>query len=280
MIQLDKSFKVAICQMLVVDDKNANIEKAVHLIGKSALAGADLVVLPEMFNCPYENDKFPIYAENRGDSETLKAVSAAARQHDVYLVAGSIPEQDQDKIYNTSFIINPQGKMIGYYRKLHLFDVDVPDEITFKESDTINAGDKLTVLDTDQAKIGVTICYDIRFPELSRLMALEGVELMVLPGAFNMTTGPAHWKTLIKCRAIDNQFFLAAASPARDTSAYYVAYGHSIIVDPWGEVLAEAGIDEEIIYADIQLGRIKDVRGQIPVLDNRRLDIYDLRRKK
>lgn len=277
---MDNSFKVAVCQMLVVDDKDANIEKAVHLMEKSGRSGADLVVLPEMFNCPYENEKFPLYAENRADSETLNAVSSAAREQGVYLVAGSIPERDDDKIYNTSFIINPQGEVIGSHRKLHLFDVDVPEGITFKESDTLTAGDKLTVLDTDLARIGVAICYDIRFPELSRLLALEGVELMVLPGAFNMTTGPVHWKTLIRSRAIDNQFFLAAASPARDTSASYVAYGHSMIVDPWGEVLAEAGSGEEIIYADIQLNRIKEVRSQIPVLENRRMDIYDLKRKK
>lgn len=277
---MDNSFKVAVCQMLVVDDKDANIEKAVHLMEKSGRSGADLVVLPEMFNCPYENEKFPLYAENRADSETLNAVSSAAREQGVYLVAGSIPERDDDKIYNTSFIINPQGEVIGSHRKLHLFDVDVPEGITFKESDTLTAGDKVTVLDTDLARIGVAICYDIRFPELSRLLALEGVELMVLPGAFNMTTGPVHWETLIRSRAIDNQFFLAAASPARDTSASYVAYGHSMIVDPWGEVLAEAGSGEEIIYADIQLNRIKEVRSQIPVLENRRMDIYDLKRKK
>lgn len=277
---MDNSFKVAVCQMLVVDDKDANIEKAVHLMEKSGRSGADLVVLPEMFNCPYENEKFPLYAENRADSETLNAVSSAAREQGVYLVAGSIPERDDDKIYNTSFIINPQGEVIGSHRKLHLFDVDVPEGITFKESDTLTAGDKVTVRDTDLARIGVAICYDIRFPELSRLLALEGVELMVLPGAFNMTTGPVHWETLIRSRAIDNQFFLAAASPARDTSASYVAYGHSMIVDPWGEVLAEAGSGEEIIYADIQLNRIKEVRSQIPVLENRRMDIYDLKRKK
>jgi omega-amidase len=233
-----------------------------------------------MFNCPYENEKFPLYAENRYDSETLKAISAAVRESGLYLVAGSIPELDGEKIYNTSFILNPFGEIIGSHRKLHLFDVDVPDGITFKESDTITAGDNLTVLDTDFARIGLAICYDIRFPELSRLMALEGVELLVVPGAFNMTTGPAHWKTLISSRAIDNQFFIAAASPARDEKASYVAYGHSMIVDPWGDVLVEAGSGEKIIYADIHLDRLEEVRSQLPVLKNRRADIYDISIKK
>ena len=277
---MDNSFKIAVCQMLVVDDKAKNVEKAVDLIGEAARSGADMVVLPEMFNCPYESEKFPLYAENRDNSETLKAVSSAAREHGVYLVAGSIPELDNDKIYNTSFIMNPKGEIIGFHRKMHLFDVDVPDEITFKESETVTAGDDITVLDTDLARIGVAVCYDIRFPELSKLMALEGTEIMVLPGAFNMTTGPAHWEILIRSRAIDNQFFLAAASSARNTSSSYVAYGHSMIVDPWGKMLAKAGSDEEIIYADIHLDRLKEVHSQIPVLANRRLDIYDLKRKK
>lgn len=273
---MGKSFKVAVCQMHVVDDKQVNIEKAVNLIGKSASKRTDLVVLPEMFNCPYENEKFPFYAEPRKSSETLKAVSKAARDHGVYLVAGSIPERDEDKIYNTSFIIDPHGKIIGSHRKLHLFDVDIPGGITFKESDTLSAGDRLTVLETDLARIGVAICYDVRFPELSRLMALKGVELMVLPGAFNMTTGPSHWKTLIRSRAIDSQFYVAAASPARYENDSYVAYGHSMVVDPWGLMLAEAGAFEEIIYADILLERIKEVRRELPVLVNRRTDIYDI----
>ena len=276
---MGKSFKVAVCQMQVVDDKQINVEKAVDFIGKSASKRADLVVLPEMFNCPYENEKFPLYAETRKSSETLKAVSGAARDHGVYLVAGSIPERDEDKIYNTSFIIDPHGKIIGSHRKIHLFDVDIPGGITFKESDTLSAGDRLTVLETDLARIGVAICYDIRFPELSRLLALEDVELMVLPGAFNMTTGPAHWKTLIKSRAIDNQFYVVAASPAQDVSTSYIAYGHSMVVGPWGSVLAEAGNFEEIIYADIRLDRIEEVRRELPVLLNRRTDIYDIIKK-
>lgn len=265
--------------MQVIDDKEVNLKKAVDLMAESAAKGADLVVLPEMFNCPYDNDKFIQYAENRKNSITLKTVRAAAREYGILLVAGSIPEADGENIYNTSFIINSQGKIIGSHRKLHLFDIDVPDGITFKESDTLTAGENITILETDLARLGVVICYDIRFVELSRLMALEGVEVLIMPGAFNMTTGPNHWETLIRSRAIDNQLFLVAASPARDDGASYVAYGHSMIVDPWGKVLSEAGSDEEIIYADISLNRIKEVREQLPVLGNRRMDLYDLIKK-
>lgn len=274
-----KPFKIAVCQMHVIDDKDVNLKKAVDLIEESAAKDADLVILPEMFNCPYDNEKFPLYAEDRKNSKSLRAVSKAARECGVYLVAGSIPESAGEKIYNTSFIFSPKGVVIGSHRKLHLFDIDVPDGVTFKESDTLKSGEEITVVETSFGKLGVAICYDIRFPELLRLMALDGVELMVLPAAFNTTTGPAHWEPLIRSRAVDNQFFLAAASPARDENASYVAYGHSMIVDPWGEVLAEAGEGEEIIYADININRIEEIRAQLPVLENRRTDIYELKKR-
>ena len=275
-----ESFKIAVCQMRVIDDKDVNLEKAVDLLEESALNDAHLAVLPEMFNCPYDTEKFPQYAENRKNSKTLKIISKTARKCGIYLVAGSIPESSGGNIYNTSFIFNPQGDIIGSHRKLHLFDIDVPDGVTFKESETLKSGNEITIIETDFGKLGVAICYDIRFPELLRLMALEGVNTMVVPGAFNMTTGPAHWETLIRSRAIDNQFFMAAASPARDENASYVAYGHSIIVDPWGDILAQAGSGEEIIYASINYHRTKEVRRQLPVLKNRRLDLYDLKIKK
>jgi predicted amidohydrolase len=276
---MDKSFKLAVCQMKVVDDKTDNLRRSVEQINASAGNGAELVVLPEMFNCPYDNQKFNEYAEKRRNSRTLKKMSTAAQENQIYLVAGSIPELDNGKIYNTSFIFNQHGDIIGSHRKLHLFDIDVPNSITFRESDTLTPGSEITIIDTNLTRLGVVICYDIRFPELIRLMALEGVELLVVPGAFNMTTGPAHWKTLIRSRAIDNQIFLAAASPAQDDKASYVAYGHSMIAGPWGEVLSEARAGEEIIYADIRLKRIDDVRRELPVLYNRREDIYELKRK-
>lgn len=266
--------------MMVKDDKEANLKKAVDLIRKSSSEGADLVVLPEMFNCPYENEKFPLYAEHRDDSVTLRTVKEAARDYGVYLVAGSIPESEGDKIYNTSIVFNRDGDLLGAHRKLHLFDVDVPDGICFKESDTLSPGDDFTILDTELGKLGVVICYDIRFGELIRLMALEGVEFLIVPGAFNMTTGPAHWDSLIRSRAIENQFYVVAASPARDLDASYVAYGHSLIVDPWGEVLSRAGAGEEIIFADLEAKRLEDVRGQMPVFGNRRTDLYSIKKVK
>ncbi|MEN6294481.1 MAG: carbon-nitrogen hydrolase family protein [Methanobacterium sp.] len=276
---MKNQFKLALCQMKVIDNKDSNIQNALGMIRTAALNKSDLVILPEMFNCPYANDKFREYAEEKKNSETLKSISKAAKCLNLYIIAGSIPELDGDKLYNSSFIFNRNGEIIGYHRKMHLFDIDIPGKISFKESDTLSAGNQITLIDTELCKIGVAICYDIRFPELSRLMALEGAELIVIPGAFNMTTGPAHWETLIRGRAIDNQLYVAAASPARNEKLSYVAYGNSMVADPWGDVLARASEKEEVIYADIKLSRIKEIREELPVLNGRREDIYNLIKK-
>jgi len=269
------NFRIGLCQMKVLDDKMLNLGKAIDMIDRAAKEGVEMVILPEMFNCPYDTNKFKAYAESRDSSKSLKAISTAAKNHGVYLVAGSIPELLDGKIYNSCFIFDRKGQIIDVHRKMHLFDVDIPD-IEFKESDTITPGNRVTVVDTDPIKIGVAICYDIRFPELFRLMALKGADIMVVPGAFNMTTGPAHWKTTVRARAIDNQTYVAAVSPARNTNLSYVAYGHSIIVDPWGKVIGEAGYGEQIICATIDISYLKNVREELPLLKNRRTDIYEL----
>jgi omega-amidase len=269
------NFKIGLCQMKVVVDKAVNIDKAKSMIGKAAENGAQMVVLPEMFNCPYDTGKFKSYAESRFNSKSLKEVSSAAIEHDVYLFAGSIPELLDGKLYNSCFIFNRDGEVLNVHRKMHLFDVDIP-EMVFKESEIITPGNMVTVVETGPIKCGVAICYDMRFPELFKLMTLKGAELMVVPGAFNMTTGPAHWKTTVRARAIDNQVYMAAASPAMNKDLSYVAYGHSIIVDPWGRVIAQAGEDEEIIYATIDASYIKKVRDELPLLKNRRNDIYEI----
>ncbi len=271
---MKNKFKLALCQMKVIDNKDFNINKALEMIKISAKNKSDLVILPEMFNSPYDNQKFKEYAEDRINSKTLKAISKAAEEFNIYIVAGSIPELDNDKLYNSSFVFNGDGEIIGSHRKMHLFDIDIPGKITFKESETLSAGNQIIVIDSDLCKIGVAICYDIRFPELLRLMALKGAELIVVPGAFNMTTGPAHWEILIRARAVDNQLYIAAASPAKNEELSYVAYGNSMVVDPWGKTLARAGSNEEIIYADIDLSRIKELREELPLLKNRREDVY------
>ncbi|MFZ5649681.1 MAG: carbon-nitrogen hydrolase family protein [Bacillota bacterium] len=271
-----ESFKAAICQMAVTGDKTKNLETARRMIAVAAAGGAGLVALPEMFNCPYVARLFPQYAESYPGGETFTMLSAAAREEKVYLVGGSVPERDGDRVYNSSFIYGPDGALLGRHRKMHLFDVDLPGGVRVMESSTLGPGSSVTVIDTGLCRIGVAICYDIRFPELIRIMALEGADVIVVPAAFNMTTGPAHWDMVYRCRAVDNQVYVMAASPARDTGAPYVAYGHSMIVDPWGDVVSRAGEGEQLITGEISRERIEKIRSELPLLKHRRTDLYSI----
>ena len=180
-------FKIGLCQMMGSMDKKESMAKAKSMVEEAAAGGAQVVVLPEMWNTPYSNDYFREYAEPE-DGETVKFMAQLAKDNDIYLIGGSISELDGEKVYNTSFSFDRKGNVIGKHRKVHLFDIDVEGGIRFMESDTLTPGDKTTVIDTEYCRIGVAICYDVRFPELSRNMALEGAKVIVLPAAFNMTT--------------------------------------------------------------------------------------------
>ena len=187
---------IALCQMNVVDNKGENIRKAIQMIKESKKQGADLAVLPEMFNCPYENEKFIEYAEELKGSLTLEKIANIAKEENIHVLAGSIPELEEDgegtqSIYNTAVLFDNKGKFLGKHRKMHLFDIDVKGKIYFKESDTLSAGNEFTVIETELTTIGIGICYDVRFVELSRIMALNGAQILIFPGAFNLTTGPA-----------------------------------------------------------------------------------------
>lgn len=277
------TIKIALCQMKVIDNKEENLKKAISMIKTASKMDADLIILPEMFNCPYENEKFIEYSEEAENSYTLNLISKIASEEKKYILAGSIPEKEttstSEKIYNTSFMFNPKGKIIAKHRKMHLFDIDVKGKIYFKESDTLTAGNQITIAETSFGKIGIGICYDIRFPELARLMALEGADILCYPSAFNLTTGPAHWEMLFKARACDNQVFTIGVAPALDKNANYNSYGHSLIVNPWGEIISSASFEEELIIAEIDLNEIKKVREELPLLKNRRKDIYNLEKK-
>ncbi len=271
--------KLALCQMSVVDNKNENLKKASFMINESAKENADFIVLPEMFNCPYSNDKFIEYCEYEKDSQTLKTISSLAKKHDAYILAGSIPEKENDKLFNTSYLFDKSGDIIVKHRKMHLFDIDVKDKITFKESDVLTAGDNFTIADTEFGKIGIGICYDVRFPELARIMVENGALILFYPGAFNMTTGPAHWELLFRSRALDNQVYCVGVAPALNENATYHSYGHSIVTNPWGEVLSQAGEKECLIITEIDLNEIKKVREGLPLLKNKRKDLYEVIRK-
>ena len=270
--------KLALCQMNVIDDKEENLKKASSMIS-NASKESDFIVLPEMFNCPYSNDKFIEYGEEEKNSHTLNEISRLSKDNNIYILAGSIPEKKDDKLFNTSYLFDRQGNIIAKHRKMHLFDIDVKDKITFKESDVLTAGNEFTVADTEFGKIGIGICYDIRFPELARVMVENGALILFYPGAFNMTTGPAHWKLLFRSRALDNQVYCVGVAPALNKGASYHSYGHSIIANPWGDVIAEASEKEETIFCEIDLDEIKKIREELPLLKNKREDLYEVIRK-
>jgi len=268
------NFRLALIQLAVGKNKAENLSRAVIKIKEAASGGANVVSLPECFNSPYGTQYFKEYSEPVPDGQSCKMLQNAAMDNNVYLIGGSIPESCDGKLYNTSTVWCPQGNLLATYRKIHLFDIDVPGKITFKESEALSPGNSFTSFDTPWCKIGLGICYDMRFAEVAQVYRDMGCKVLVYPGAFNMTTGPAHWQLLSRGRALDNQVYVATPSPARDTQASYVAWGHSTVVSPWGEVVVEAGDAEEIVFADINLDYLKEIRSQIPISAQGREDLY------
>ncbi|XP_007984249.1 omega-amidase NIT2 isoform X2 [Chlorocebus sabaeus] len=248
------TFRLALIQLQISSVKSDNVTRACSFIREAATQGAKIVSLPECFNSPYGTKYFPEYAEKIPGESTQK-LSEVAKECSIYLIGGSIPEEDAGKLYNTCAVFGPDGTLLAKYRKIHLFDIDVPGKITFQESETLSPGDSFSTFDTR-------------------------CQLLVYPGAFNLTTGPAHWELLQRSRAVDNQVYVATASPARDDKASYVAWGHSTVVNPWGEVLAKAGTEEAIVYSDIDLKKLAEIRQQMPVFRQKRSDLYAVEMKK
>ncbi|KAI9660155.1 MAG: hypothetical protein M1821_001507 [Bathelium mastoideum] len=265
-------------------DKTANLNRARSKVLEATRQGANIVVLPECFNSPYGTSFFPKYCEellpsppSETQSPSYHALSALAKEAHIYLVGGSIPEHDSStkKYYNTSLTFDPQGNLLETHRKVHLFDIDIPGKISFHESDVLSPGNKVTLIDLpDYGKIGLAICYDIRFPELATIAARKGCFLLLYPGAFNLTTGALHWELQARARAMDNQVYVGLCSPARDMEAQYHAWGHSMVVDPNAQVMAEADEQECIIYAELDGQKIDETRKGIPLYQQRRFDVY------
>lgn len=271
---MQRSLRAALVQLKVGKDRAANLRNASENIARAASGGARLVALPECFNSPYGTSFFDEYAETIPGGPTSDLLAKAAKENGIYLVGGTFPERDGDKLYNTCTVWSPEGVMLAKYRKMHLFDIDIPGGITFKESDILSPGNDLATFEIDSVKVGLGICYDIRFEELAKLYRLQGCELLIYPGAFNMTTGPIHWELLQRGRAVDNQLYVFAVSPARGDKGY-IAWGHSQVTDPWGKVVARAEYEQEILYCDLDFAECDKVRSQIPIGWQRRTDIYD-----
>ena len=270
--------RVALIQMPVTADREGNLRTAQEKLRQAAEQGADMAVLPEMFCCPYENRCFRPYGEEAGGPAQAMLAQTAA-ETGLYVVGGSLPELEDGKVYNTSFVYGPDGSQLARHRKAHLFDIDVKGGQRFKESDTLSPGNAVTTFETKFGTMGLCICFDLRFEELARCMCLRGAKVIFVPAAFNMTTGPAHWELLFRQRAVDNQCFTVGVSPARDVQGSYVAYGNSIAVDPWGTVLCRAGAEAATLYADLDLDRPEAVRAQLPILSARRTDLYEVRER-
>lgn len=267
-------FSLAVCQLRTETDYEETMEKAGRMLREAAASGAQVAVLPEMFSCPYDRRYFREFAQ-RGHIDTLRRLSGWAKEYHLLLVGGSIPEVEGDRLYNTSFVFDADGNQIARHRKVHLFDVDLPG-MRFHESHTFTPGNEITVFDTEFCRMGLAICFDVRFPELFRAMARRGAELICLPAQFNMTTGPAHWEATMRMRAVDNELFFVAASAAHYEGFSYECWGHSLILDPFGTPLAAADEKEQILLAEIDLRRIDEVRAQLPTFLHLREELYSV----
>ena len=269
--------RIASIQLLQRDTKTQTYDHIRELVSEIPDGAADLIMLPEMWNGPYEAKRFPAFAEPEG-GPSWRFLSDLARERGVYLCGGSIAEREGDRVYNTSYVFDPEGHVIAKHRKMHLFDIDVKGGQRFFESDTLSPGNSVTTFDTPFSKIGLCICYDFRFPELSRLMVDAGTKVILVPAAFNMTTGPAHWELLFRSRAVDNQVYTVGTAPARDRAASYHSWGHSIVCSPWGEVLMQMDETEGVAITTLDLDRLEAIREQLPLLKQRRTDVYRVER--
>lgn len=262
--------KLALCQIRTELDREETMNKAERMIREAAANGADFTVLPEMFSCPYSRKYFRSFAAV-GHESTVAILSALAKELGIYIVGGSVPESADGKLYNTCFIFDREGRQIARHRKVHMFDND---SLNVHESHTFSPGSEITVFDTEFGKIGCAVCFDVRFPELFRAMAMRGAKLVFLPAQFNTMTGPASWELLLRSRATDNQLFIVGAEAARYDGFSYECWGHSMVADPFGAKIAECDETEQILYVDVDLSKTEAAREQFPVFPLLRRDIY------
>lgn len=266
----------AVVQLHVEDDVEANLSQALELARAAVNAGAELVVLPEMVE--YHGDKDGVAAIKTDIPGPISDRFAAfAQEASVWLLAGSIHENiaGSDRTYNTSVLFDSTGAEVARYRKIHLYDVHIPGRVEAKESATIAPGDEIVTADINGRKAGLTICYDLRFPELFRELANRGAELIFLPAAFTLFTGKDHWETLIRARAIENQCFMLASGQQGVDRNGKATYGRSMIVDPWGTVLATAPDGPGFALANLDFENLTRIREELPSLANQRQEVFE-----
>ncbi len=269
------SLRVAAIQLNSTADKASNVDAAAALVAAAAADGAELVVLPEKWNLLGPADELAEGAEELSTGPSIDAARSWARELAITLVAGSIAERVDagERLFNTSSLIDSSGEVAAVYRKIHMFDVDVGG-VSYRESAHEQPGEEIVDATVAGVKLGLTICYDLRFPELYRILALRGAQAIVVPSAFTATTGRDHWEVLLRARAIENQCFVIAANQSGKAPPHYDSYGHSMIVGPWGDVLAIVADGEGFACADLDLDRQQEIRNSLPSLANRRPQAY------
>jgi deaminated glutathione amidase len=267
--------RLACVQLTSGTDKAANLETTERLVTQAAATGADVVALPEKWNAIGDPEVLHAAAETIDDGESVDAMRSWAKQHGVSLIGGSITErrEGREKLSNTSLVFDPDGELVATYRKIHLFDVEVGGHV-YRESEAEEPGDETVVAEIEGWPVGLTVCYDVRFPELYRILALQGVLLATVPAHFTLHTGKDHWHLLLRARAVENGFYVAAPAQVGVTGIGRPSYGRSLVVDPWGTVVAQAPDEETVISADLDQSRVEEVRRQIPSLANRQPDAY------
>jgi deaminated glutathione amidase len=269
------TLRVACVQLTSRSDKAANLEKTEPLVAKAAATGADIVVLPEKWNAIGNPEQLHAAAETLEEGESVEAMSRWAKTLGITLVGGSITERrdGREKLSNTSIVFDSDGSVAGLYRKIHLFDVEVGG-LVYRESEAEEPGDEPVVLEAEGWPLGLTVCYDVRFPELYRILALQGAHLVTVPAHFTLYTGKDHWELLLRARAVENQYYVAAAAQIGETLPGRLSYGRSLIADPWGVVLATAPDEETVITAELDRRRLDEVRAKLPSLASRQADAY------
>jgi len=266
--------RAAAVQLNSQEDKQRNLEVAERLVRDAARDGADLVCLPERWNLLGDSATILDGAEPL-DGPSLAAARSWAGELGIHLLAGSIAERAEghERLFNTSVLIGPDGEDVAAYRKIHMFDVEV-EGTTFRESDHDQPGEEIVTASLDDFELGLTVCYDLRFPELYRILAVRGARVIAVPSAFTVPTGRAHWEVLLRARAIENQAFVVAPDQIGKAPPHFESYGHSAIVDPWGVVLAMAPDEECFVAADLDLAEQQRMREKLPALANRRPGAY------
>jgi deaminated glutathione amidase len=268
--------RVAAVQLNSTDDAGRNLEVAERLVREAAGAGAELVALPEKWNLLGPGELLAERAEPLEGGTAIEAARSWAREHGVLVLAGSVGErlEGDELIANTSTLIDRDGGIVASYRKIHMFDVDVGG-VAYRESEHERGGDRIVLAELEAGfRLGLTVCYDLRFPELYRALALGGANVITVPSAFTAATGEPHWEILLRARAIENQLFVIAPNQTGAAPPHYESWGHSLIADPWGRVLARCEREEGIALADLDLATLEDVRSRLPALANRRPDAY------